>query len=112
MGRPPKAATTGKACATKYGGSRNRAISGKDSTASIPPPLTGEGEGGGERETQGTERRPEPAPPHPNLPPPGGKENKRDIHFEKSPRSAEMEVQCLAGLCTTVRKEQGSMPSA
>ena len=26
-------------------------------------------------------------PPHPNLPPPGGKEHKRDIHFEKSPKS-------------------------
>src|SRR6266852_1871182 len=76
MGRPPKAATTGKACATKYGGSRNRAISGKDATSSIPSPLTGEGEGGGERETQGTERRPEPAPPIPTFPRQGGRRTK------------------------------------
>ena len=35
-----------------------KAISGKDSTSSITSPLTGEGEGGGEREAQGTDRRP------------------------------------------------------
>ena len=35
-----------------------QAISGKDSTSSIPSPLTGEGEGGGAREAQGTDRRP------------------------------------------------------
>jgi predicted ATPase len=39
------------------------AISGKDSPFPIPSPLTGEGEGGGERAAQGTDRRPYLSPP-------------------------------------------------
>ena len=35
----------------------SKAISGKDSPSSIPSPLTGEGEGGGERAAQGTRLR-------------------------------------------------------
>ena len=34
--------------------------------------------------------------PHPNLPPPGGKENKRDIHFEKSPSYCFSSLACRA----------------
>jgi transcriptional regulator with PAS, ATPase and Fis domain len=40
-----------------------KAISGKDSPFPIPSPLTGEGEGGGERAAQGTDRRPYLFPP-------------------------------------------------
>ena len=36
-------------------------------------------------------------PPHPNLPPPGGKENKKDIHFEKSPKVLQYAVKDMHG---------------
>ena len=47
--------------------SMTEAISGKDSPSSLPSPLTGEGESGGERVAQGMERCPRlpPIPPFP-----------------------------------------------
>ena len=64
---------------------RTKAISGKDFPSSIPSPLTGEGEGGGERTCRARGDAPR-LSPHPNLPPPGGKENTGDMHCEKSPQ--------------------------
>ena len=64
-----------------------KAISGNDFPSSIPSPLMGEGEGGGERARRARLDAPR-LPSHPNLPPPGGKENTRDIHFEESPNNS------------------------
>jgi hypothetical protein len=49
-------------------GHTTKAISGKDSPSSIPSPLMGEGEGGGARGAQGTERCSSPRPPIPTVP--------------------------------------------
>jgi hypothetical protein len=50
-------------------------------------------------------------PPHPNLPPPGGKEHKRDIHFEKSPSMKEIKASVqphkLSAVTLALRKAEG-----
>jgi hypothetical protein len=64
---------------------RTQAISGKDSPSSVPSPWMGEGQGRGCKGDAGHGETLLACPPYPNLPAPGWKEHKKDMHGEKSP---------------------------